>query len=285
MMRLRKPLKITIITLAIVFALVLTSVEVCAAGSVNPVASSEQMSMTVDIIETNNYLKIAIVSIQVLIVLALVLTIIQILHLKKRDAAAYEKALANCQKFLEKEVEKSKQLQAELNVSKNKEDELYEWKNNAIKADCMIQDRIDLMLAKNIAAAFDERYSGIEELDGTACNFTQFNSAIVAYEAMNDLQREHVTLNINIIMEKRNVSGELLAKESERYLNEVYSTTMADRFSSAKLAQAVTYYMNLPFYIKKIMDVNCFKRVNQSYHAAMKDFEKYKNQGHQSKRK
>ena len=285
MKRLRKPLKFTIITLAIVFVLVFASVNVCAVEGVSKVASLEQMSTTIDIIETNNYFKIAIVSIQLIVVFALVLTIIQLVHLKNRDAEAYVKALANCQKFLEKETEKSKKLQAELNVSKNKEDELYEWKNNAIKADCMIQDRIDLMLAKNVAAAFEERYASIEEMDESACNFTQFNSAIVAYEAMNDLQREHVTLNMNIIMEKRNVSGELLARESERYLNEVYSTTMADRFSTAKLAQAVTYYMNLPFYIKKIMDVNCFKRVNQSYHAAMKDYEKFKNQSHQSKRK
>ena len=71
------------------------------------VASLEQMSTTIDIIETNNYFKIAIVSIQLIVVFALVLTIIQLVHLKNRDAEAYVKALANCQKFLEKETEKS----------------------------------------------------------------------------------------------------------------------------------------------------------------------------------
>ena len=147
--------------------------------------------------------------------------------------------------------------------------------NNAIKADCMIQDRIDLMIARSVASSFEERYVGVEELDVLASNFNYFNSAIMAYEAMNDLQREHVTMKMDIIREKRQVSGELYAKEVERYLDEVYSTTMDDRFSKGKLSQAVSYYMNLPFYIKKIMDVNCFKRVNNAYNAAVKDYNKH----------
>lgn len=50
MKRLRKPLKFTIITFAIVFVLVFASVKVCAVESVSKGTSLEQMSTTIDII-------------------------------------------------------------------------------------------------------------------------------------------------------------------------------------------------------------------------------------------
>ena len=134
------------------------------------------------------------------------------------------------------------------------------------------------MLAKNFASAFEQRYAGVEDFEPLSNNFSFMHSAIVAYEAMTDLQKEHVTIDMKHVYERREVAAETLARESEIYLDEVYSTTLADRLAKDRLAQAVSYYMNLPFYVKKMMDPNCFKRVNQSYEAAVRDHKKYQSQ-------
>lgn len=268
MKRLRKPLTL-FVTIVIVLFLAFLSVTVCAA---------DNTPMTVAVTQNADNIKIGLLVFQTIVVVALVITIIQLLYIKKRNEAAYENALKNCQKHLENENEKSKKIQAELNVSKSKVDELAEWQNNAIKADYSIQYKIDLMLAKNLASAFEQRYAGVEDFEPLSNNFSFMHSAIVAYEAMTDLQKEHVTIDMKPVYERREVAAETLARESERYLDEVYSTTLADRLAKDRLAQAVSYYMNLPFYVKKMMDPNCFKRVNQSYEAAVRDHKKYQSQ-------
>ena len=268
MKRLRNPLTL-FVTIVIVLFLAFLSVTVCAA---------DNTPMTVAVTQNADNIKIGLLVFQTIVVVALVITIIQLLYIKKRNEAAYENALKNCQKHLENENEKSKKIQAELNVSKSKVDELAEWQNNAIKADYSIQYKIDLMLAKNLASAFEQRYAGIEDFEPLSNNFSFMHSAIVAYEAMTDLQKEHVTIDMKPVYERREVAAETLARESERYLDEVYSTTLADRLAKDRLAQAVSYYMNLPFYVKKMMDPNCFKRVNQSYEAAVRDHKKYQSQ-------
>lgn len=268
MKRLRNPLTL-FVTIVIVLFLAFLSVTVCAA---------DNTPMTVAVTQNADNIKIGLLVFQTIVVVALVITIIRLLYINKRNEAAYENALNNCQKHLENENEKSKKIQAELNVSKSKVDELAEWQNNAIKADYSIQDKIDLMLAKNLASAFEQRYAGIEDFEPLSNNFSFMHSAIVAYEAMTDLQKEHVTIDMKPVYERREVAAETLARESERYLDEVYSTTLADRLAKDRLAQAVSYYMNLPFYVKKMMDPNCFKRVNQSYEAAVRDHKKYQSQ-------
>lgn len=268
MKRLRNPLTL-FVTIVIVLFLAFLSVTVCAA---------DNTPMTVAVTQNADNIKIGLLVFQTIVVVALVITIIQLLYIKKRNEAAYENALKNCQKHLENENEKSKKIQAELNVSKSKVDELAEWQNNAIKADYSIQYKIDLMLAKNLASAFEQRYAGVEDFEPLSNNFSFMHSAIVAYEAMTDLQKEHVTIDMKPVYERREVAAETLARESERYLDEVYSTTLADRLAKDRLAQAVSYYMNLPFYVKKMMDPNCFKRVNQSYEAAVRDHKKYQSQ-------
>ena len=268
MKRLRNPLTL-FVTIVIVLFLAFLSVTVCAA---------DNTPMTVAVTQNADNIKIGLLVFQTIVVVALVITIIQLLYIKKRNEAAYENALKNCQKHLENENEKSKKIQAELNVSKSKVDELAEWQNNAIKADYSIQYKIDLMLAKNLASAFEQRYAGVEDFEPLSNNFSFMHSAIVAYEAMTDLQKEHVTIDMKPVYERREVAAETLARESERYLDEVYSTTLADRLAQDRLAQAVSYYMNLPFYVKKMMDPNCFKRVNQSYEAAVRDHKKYQSQ-------
>lgn len=268
MKRLRNPLTL-FVTIVIVLFFAFLSVTVCAA---------DNTPMTVAVTQNADNIKIGLLVFQTIVVVALVITIIQLLYIKKRNEAAYENALKNCQKHLENENEKSKKIQAELNVSKSKVDELAEWQNNAIKADYSIQYKIDLMLAKNLATAFEQRYAGVEDFEPLSNNFSFMHSAIVAYEAMTDLQKEHVTIDMKPVYERREVAAETLARESERYLDEVYSTTLADRLAKDRLAQAVSYYMNLPFYVKKMMDPNCFKRVNQSYEAAVRDHKKYQSQ-------
>ena len=268
MKRLRNPLTL-FVTIVIVLFLAFLSVTVCAA---------DNTPMTVAVTQNADNIKIGLLVFQTIVVVALVITIIQLLYIKKRNEAAYENALKNCQKHLENENEKSKKIQAELNVSKSKVDELAEWQNNAIKADYSIQYKIDLMLAKKFASAFEQRYAGVEDFEPLSNNFSFMHSAIVAYEAMTDLQKEHVTIDMKPVYERREVAAETLARESERYLDEVYSTTLADRLAKDRLAQAVSYYMNLPFYVKKMMDPNCFKRVNQSYEAAVRDHKKYQSQ-------
>lgn len=268
MKRLRNPLTL-FVTIVIVLFLAFLSVTVCAA---------DNTPMTVAVTQNADNIKIGLLVFQTIVVVALVITIIQLLYIKKRNEAAYENALKNCQKHLENENEKSKKIQAELNVSKSKVDELAEWQNNAIKADYSIQYKIDLMLAKNLASAFEQRYAGVEDFEPLSNNFSFMHSAILAYEAMTDLQKEHVTIDMKPVYERREVAAETLARESERYLDEVYSTTLADRLAKDRLAQAVSYYMNLPFYVKKMMDPNCFKRVNQSYEAAVRDHKKYQSQ-------
>ena len=268
MKRLRNPFTL-FVTIVFVLFLAFWSVTVCAA---------DNTPMTVAVTQNADNIKIGLLVFQTIAVVALVITIIRLLYIKKRNEAAYENALKNCQKHLENENEKSKKIQAELNVSKSKVDELAEWQNNAIKADYSIQDKIDLMLAKNFASAFEQRYAGVEDFEPLSNNFSFMHSAIVAYEAMTDLQKEHVTIDMKPVYERREVAAETLARESERYLDEVYSTTLADRLAKDRLAQAVSYYMNLPFYVKKMMDPNCFKRVNQSYEAAVRDHKKYQSQ-------
>ena len=268
MKRLRNPFTL-FVTIVFVLFLAFLSVTVCAA---------DNTPMTVAVTQNADNIKIGLLVFQTIVIVALVITIIRLLYIKKRNEAAYENALNNCQKHLEKENEKSKKIQAELNVSKSKVDELAEWQNNAIKADYSIQDKIDLMLAKNFASAFEQRYAGVEDFEPLSNNFSFMHSAIVAYEAMTDLQKEHVTIDMKHVYERREVAAETLARESEIYLDEVYSTTLADRLAKDRLAQAVSYYMNLPFYVKKMMDPNCFKRVNQSYEAAVRDHKKYQSQ-------
>lgn len=268
MKRLRNPLTL-FVTIVVVLFLAFLSVTVCAA---------DNTPMTVAVTQNADNIKIGLLVFQTIVVVALVITIIRLLYIKKRNESAYENALNNCQKHLENENEKSKKIQAELNVSKSKVDELAEWQNNAIKADYSIQYKIDLMLAKKNASAFEQRYAGIEDFEPLSNNFSFMHSAIVAYESMTDLQKEHVTIDMKPVYERREVAAETLARESERYLDEVYSTTLADRLAKDRLAQAVSYYMNLPFYVKKMMDPNCFKRVNQSYEAAVRDHKKYQSQ-------
>ena len=84
-------------------------------------------------------------------------------HKKEETSQELDKRIKN---------EKSKKIQAELNVSKSKVDELAEWQNNAIKADYSIQDKIDLMLAKNFASAFEQRYAGVEDFEPLSNNFS-----------------------------------------------------------------------------------------------------------------
>lgn len=227
---------------------------------------------------------IALIVLQVTILSGMVAVIVYLAYTKRRDELAYEDALYKSQKVLTEEQAKSAALQSDLNVSKNEVDILQEWKNNAIRADVTIQDRIDVMLAQDAATAFNQRFVDVEQLEAVADNFNYFHSAMQAYEKMNDTQKSFVTVDMNVVSNKRQISAELYAKEAETYINNFCTTTMGNRQARGRINETIRYYERIPNFVRVLMAVHVYQQLNNLRDEAETDHKRYQRRNSSSSR-
>ncbi len=209
---------------------------------------------------------------QIALVCALVVALIYLIKMIKREEEAYEDALKKRQVLLDREKQKVSNYEAELATLKNKEEELLVWQNDAIRAMPEIQEKIDILYAVDRATEFNEKYSGVEMYACNVKNYAEFDAAMIAYGLMSELEKGFVNIDMVTVAAKRDVTAERYAIYATNYIEGVCTTCFADKHTKKELCELERFYDNLPGSVKKLIPAHIVEMLKKMVEEAVKDY-------------
>lgn len=155
-----------------------------------------------------------------------------------------------------------KSLSKQLSKANSKYSNLRSWKRNAIDAHPTIQNEIDNMIARKRAQEFNRKYASVIDLKPIMENFVSFNDMFTTYENLSRLAQGFVTFDIDIVKEKRQVSGEIFAKDVSKKIENVCDRCSGTRHDRQELNETVLYYNTLPAFIKAMIEGRLIHELN-----------------------
>ncbi len=138
------------------------------------------------------------------------------------------------------------------------------WKKNAIEVKSDIQSLIDDKIARDEAKNFDNVCVGAVGLEAIIENFKRFDAAMDYYEKLSDLAKQYVTLDVKVLSQKRQETGELYAKTATQKIEDVCNRCNGARQDRYELNKTINYYNGLPLFVKLMIAESLISRLKKT---------------------
>lgn len=172
------------------------------------------------------------------------------------------------------------ELRSGITEARERANTLKKWQANATAVHPKIQSEIDDLIARQAAAMFDKRFEAVMALDPIMENFNSYHSMVSAYEALSDLAKKYVTLNMTVASKNRQIAAEAYAAAATSKIEHVVKNCAGDRHHRSQLNETYSYYNGLPTYVRMMLAAHLIRNLTSKKEEAERSYRRYQSEQH-----